>query len=201
MTQEQFFQLMRNPQNVADISTKELGQLVEQFPYSQPLRFIYLKQLKEQNSVHYNQQLKLTSIYSPDRSRLFNYVHEDAKVEMEILTDVLSTEEIKSEHENISSVVEPEIQKEEIVIAPPVSLDEEEFFTEEIINETSVQPEIKIEQEEIITSKLTGGAIIISSVRISGSTMEEILSDSDFISAIGRTSERVSISTFASSFT
>jgi len=143
MTQEQFFNLMRNPQSAGDISTKELVQLVEQFPYSTPLRFIYLKQLKEQNSVHYNQQLKLTSIYSPDRSRLFNYVHENARVEMEILSDVLPINEINSE---------PKIETKEIEIAPPVTVDEEEFFSEEVINETSVQPVLKVEQEEIIVS-------------------------------------------------
>ena len=74
---------------------------------------------------------------------------------MEILSDVLPMVEIKSESENISAIVEPEIRTEEIVIAPPVSLNEEEFFTEEVINETSVHSEIKVEQEKIIANTLT----------------------------------------------
>lgn len=163
MTQEQFFQLTRNPQSDVDISTKDLAQLVEQFPYSQPLRFIYLRKLKEQNSIHYNQQLKLTAIYSPDRSKLFSYVNENVETdhylsleneikEEELIADTSSEHEIKQEPQIIFEAVDineiEEKASEEVPIAPPVSLDEEEFFTEEIINETAVKPETEIKKEE-----------------------------------------------------
>ncbi len=181
MTQEQFFQITRNPNSHVEISTNDLAQLVEQFPYSQPLRFIYLRNLKEQNSVHYNQQLKLSAIYSPDRNKLFNYVNESDEAdqitsiqneiteEKELVAEVSSQSETEAE----PSIISEDTDKDEIVkekaeefsIDPPVSLDEEEFFTEEIINETSVKPEIEIKKEDVENKELSPQDIINQRLR------------------------------------
>ncbi len=181
MTQEQFFQLTRNPQSHVDISIKDLAQLVEQFPYSQPLRFIYLRKLKEQNSVHYNQQLKLSAIYSPDRSKLFNYVNEadeadhfnslqnEITEEKELVAEDSSQTEIKEEPAIISDAINNDEfvkeKSEEVSIDLSVSLDEEEFFTEEIINEASVKPEVEIKNEEIENKELSPQDIINQRLR------------------------------------
>ena len=181
MTQEQFFQITRNPNSHVEISTNDLAQLVEQFPYSQPLRFIYLRNLKEQNSVHYNQQLKLSAIYSPDRNKLFNYVNESDEADQitSIQNEITEEKELvaevstQSETEAEPSIISEDTDKDEIVkekaeefsIDPPVSLDEEEFFTEEIINETSVKPEIEIKKEDVENKELSPQDIINQRLR------------------------------------
>jgi len=39
------------------------------------LRYLYLRQLADQDSIHYPQQLKITAAFSPDRTRLFRLIH------------------------------------------------------------------------------------------------------------------------------
>ena len=75
MTKEQFLELVSHPELAVEQSAEALSSLVRQFPYCQPLRYLYLQQLADQNSVQYPQQLKLTSAYAPDRSRLFRLIH------------------------------------------------------------------------------------------------------------------------------
>jgi hypothetical protein len=73
MTREQFLELVKNP--AQPISTESIASLTGQFPYCQPLRYLYLKNLAETESVQYPQQLKITAAVSPDRTRLFRFIH------------------------------------------------------------------------------------------------------------------------------
>lgn len=75
MTREQFLDLVRHPENAASLSSDAVSSLVNQFPYCQPLRYLYLRQLADQDSIHYPQQLKITAAYAPDRTRLFRLIH------------------------------------------------------------------------------------------------------------------------------
>ncbi len=76
MTKEQFFELIRKPDEAKLLAPEAISSLLNQFPYCQPLRYLYLKQLRDQESVHYSQQLKITSAYAPDRRRLFQLIHQ-----------------------------------------------------------------------------------------------------------------------------
>lgn len=75
MTREQFLDFVRHPENVVSASADSIASLTGQFPYCQPLRFLYLKQLAGTDSVQYPQQLKITAALAPDRSRLFRLIH------------------------------------------------------------------------------------------------------------------------------
>lgn len=84
MTREQFLELVKNP--AQPISADSIASLAGQFPYCQPLRYLYLKKLAETESVQYPQQLKITAALSPDRTRLFRFIHpEPATVQAEDL--------------------------------------------------------------------------------------------------------------------
>src|SRR4051812_4744121 len=86
MTREQFLNLVRDPSSVSQLTDTSLTGLLEQFPYCQPLRMLQLRQLRDQNSVQYSQQLKIAAAYAPDRTRLFNLIHEKYKAERQINT-------------------------------------------------------------------------------------------------------------------
>ena len=75
MTREQFLDLVRHPELTATVSTDSIASLAGQFPYCQPLRYLYLKQLAVNDSVQYPQQLKVTASLAPDRTRLFRLIH------------------------------------------------------------------------------------------------------------------------------
>ncbi len=75
MTRDQFTIFLRNPETIAGYSTEELQQLVNDFPYCQPLRTLQLKQLKVNDSIQYSQRLKETAAYSPDRVKLYQLMN------------------------------------------------------------------------------------------------------------------------------
>ncbi|MGG5505550.1 MULTISPECIES: tetratricopeptide repeat protein [unclassified Myroides] len=55
----------------------ELKQLLEQYPYVQAIRSLYLKALYSNESTSYNQELKKTAAYTLDRDMLFNFIVSD----------------------------------------------------------------------------------------------------------------------------
>ena len=75
MTRDQFTIFLRNPETIASYPMEELQQLVNDFPYCQPLRTLQLKQLKINNSIQYSQRLKETAAYSPDRVKLYQLMN------------------------------------------------------------------------------------------------------------------------------
>ena len=75
MTKGQFIELVLEPGKASEYLPDEIGSLVEQFPYCQPLRFLQLRCFAGRQSIQYPAALKITSAYAPDRSRLFNLIH------------------------------------------------------------------------------------------------------------------------------
>ncbi|MEY8848110.1 hypothetical protein AB9K26_04810 [Psychroserpens sp. XS_ASV72] len=66
--------ILQNPQHITAEQTETLKQLVNEFPYAQSVRALYLKGLKNKESYKYNQELKTTAAYTTDRSILFDYI-------------------------------------------------------------------------------------------------------------------------------
>ena len=74
MKQEQFIRLTSGPFPTDDRLALQLQDVVEQFPYFQTARILYLKCLHEQKSLQYANQLKITSAYAGDRRKLKDYI-------------------------------------------------------------------------------------------------------------------------------
>jgi len=51
-----------------------LGEILNQYPYFQAARALHLKALKNLDSYHYNQALKVTAAHTADREILFQYI-------------------------------------------------------------------------------------------------------------------------------
>ena len=51
-----------------------LSSTINEYPYFQPLRALYLKGLKQKESYKYNNTLKITAAHTADRSVLFDYI-------------------------------------------------------------------------------------------------------------------------------
>jgi hypothetical protein len=69
-----FTNIIKNKTEIQHIETAELKAIVEEFPYFQTARALYLKGLKNQDSFKYNNELKVTAAYTTDRTVLFNYI-------------------------------------------------------------------------------------------------------------------------------
>jgi hypothetical protein len=74
MTNSEFSQLLEQPKYILESTTVELKAIIDEFPYFQSARALYLKGLKEQDSFKYNNTLKTTATYTSDRSVLFDFI-------------------------------------------------------------------------------------------------------------------------------
>lgn len=67
--------LLQHPDKiVSPMQTKQLEEVLEEFPYFQAARSLHLKGLKNLSSFKYNNALKVTAAYTADREVLFDFI-------------------------------------------------------------------------------------------------------------------------------
>ena len=103
--------------------TEQIASIVEEFPYFQAARALYLKGLKNQESFKYNKSLKTTAAYTCDRSVLFDFITSDSFVQNSV------AEQIKQNHEGLKTI--PILDFEDISIQSPNVKNTLEFENEE----------------------------------------------------------------------
>jgi len=74
MNTTDFTSLLQQPQTINAKQTNAVKAIVNEFPYFQSARAVYLKGLKNEDSFKYNQELKITAAYTTDRSILFDFI-------------------------------------------------------------------------------------------------------------------------------
>jgi hypothetical protein len=65
---------MSNPDVLTGGDGALLAELLKDFPYFQTAHLLYAKSLHNQNSIHYNNQLKITATYATDRKILYRLI-------------------------------------------------------------------------------------------------------------------------------
>lgn len=68
------YRLMENPALLTEETLPQLKQIVDEFPYFQIARMLYLKNLAVLNDIRFSVELKKMSIYVPDRRKLFTLI-------------------------------------------------------------------------------------------------------------------------------
>ncbi|WNH11130.1 hypothetical protein [Thalassobellus suaedae] len=115
MNQTDFTYILQHPQAIAHQQTDAIKSIIDEFPYFQSARAVYLKGLKNQSSFKYNQELKTTAAYTTDRSILFDYITSDEFVQNEI------SQFIKK---NTSHLKDIDVDIEDISINKSVTIDD-----------------------------------------------------------------------------
>ncbi len=77
MNVTEYTYLINKPDAVHSPQTEILEKIVQEFPYFQSARALYLKGLYNQNSFKYNYALKITAAHTTDRSVLFDFITSD----------------------------------------------------------------------------------------------------------------------------
>ena len=67
---------LRDPQKMDGNSHKELKALIDEYPYYQAPYLLLLKTLNQQKSILFNQELKNSALFIPDRRRLYLYIND-----------------------------------------------------------------------------------------------------------------------------
>ena len=125
MKRETFTNILENKPLISAEETLALKAVIEEFPYFQSARALYLKGLKNQDSFKYNNELKATAAYTADRTILFNYVtslEADLKNKEEILPQVIA----KISQEKLR---ERETDTEEMHLQKPLSFSTTESYS------------------------------------------------------------------------
>lgn len=74
MKQQELIVLLQEPGRITREQVADLSQVVQEYPYFQAGRALLLKGLKDQSSLHYNKELKVTAAHTGDRAVLFDYI-------------------------------------------------------------------------------------------------------------------------------
>lgn len=111
MKESEIIRLVKHPGAIGAEHLQELKECMEQFPYSQTFRFLYLKGLKNVGDLRYDLELRKASLYAVDRSSL----HQLILIEVEEPAPVPAPVQVE--------VVAP-ITEEPIVEAPKTQTDE-----------------------------------------------------------------------------
>jgi hypothetical protein len=74
MTVNELYKWVANPSALTKASLPELKQLVDEYPYFQAARMLYLKNLSVVEDIRFQKELKRMSVYLPDRKRLYQLI-------------------------------------------------------------------------------------------------------------------------------
>ena len=74
MKKNTFIDILELQHPIHQVETAELKVVINEFPYFQSARALYLKGLKNQDSFKYNNELKITAATTSDRAVLFNII-------------------------------------------------------------------------------------------------------------------------------
>ena len=74
MTKQDFIQYLSHPEKLNGHSIAALEKLVQEYPYFQMGRMLYLKNLHNNNSIDYDKNLHITSAYAPSGKVLYNLI-------------------------------------------------------------------------------------------------------------------------------
>lgn len=184
MNKNQFISYVENPDKLSVGDTTLLGELLINFPYFQTAHLLYAKGLHNQNSVHYNNQLKITAAYASDRRVLHKLITSKPGEDLElVLTPLPSTtpfvEEVKAPEVTIQPEVENTIIKERIAKTEDSEIMQsvKHTVTEEVAEHTIVPVISQIDPEQVPETKSPASEVTETAVikqAVINSVKEEI---------------------------
>ncbi|MEZ4795658.1 MAG: tetratricopeptide repeat protein [Flavobacteriaceae bacterium] len=116
MNATEFTYLLKHPANFSSEQISDVNSIINEFPYFQSARAMYLKGLKDKGSFKYNQELKTTAAYTTDRSILFDFITSEAFQQNEI------SEQIQQNAEYLKNIEVTDI--EDISVNKSVLIDD-----------------------------------------------------------------------------
>jgi hypothetical protein len=158
MNVKDFTYLLQKPnESISSEQTKQLEDVLSEFPYFQAARAVHLKGLKNLNSFKYNNSLKITAAYTTDRDILFDYITSKEFLQNSIADSIsgkttplveteIVSEEIISEEYKIDALIE----KSEDRPLPQTTEDADHILDPELFKskDPKIDAEIKKEKQE-----------------------------------------------------
>ena len=169
MVGSKFITILEKKQNIQQVETAELKNIIEEYPYFQAARSLYLKGLKNNDSFKYNTELKITASHTTDRTILFDYITstnfntQKQNIHQQISDKISERNEVEipAELDNNLSEKSTEVKKE-LGIGKPISFSSAEHHSfnewlqistkKPIIREVLEEAKKPIKKEELINT-------------------------------------------------
>ncbi|WP_298767131.1 hypothetical protein [uncultured Polaribacter sp.] len=136
MKLDRFTSLLENKVEIQQLETAELKSILEEYPYFQSARALYLKGLKTTDSFKYNNELKLTAAYTKDRSILFDFItstafHTKENIHQQISDKISNTEQTSKEKtvQKHSDKIDKVAVKETLEVGKPIAFSPQESYS------------------------------------------------------------------------
>ncbi len=165
MKYDDFKQLIKNPENISEKNQADFLEFSTKYPFFSLAKWMYLKSLHVSGSVYFEQELKKTALYAPDRRNLYYYIYPEIQDEKDQANhrndgtgsyfDMIGKLEEKGENNKttLSSLAEKLRAAREMLHAEP-----ENLTSESEISQTEEKPEklpvINFEEREAEAKKL-----------------------------------------------
>ena len=133
MNVAEFTYLLNKPEKVTDEDIDSIEKIIEEFPFFQPAKAVYLKALKNQDSFRYNAALKNTAAYTTDRSILFDLITSKSFAQNEIAKKITK---------QISEIYDIEVTAEEVIPEKNTTL--KEPTDDELVEVKNTKDEVSI---------------------------------------------------------
>ena len=142
----EYTSLINKPDAINDIQSIALEKVVQEFPFFQSARALYLKGLYNQNSFKYNYALKITAAHTTDRGVLFDF----------ITSDTFTAIQKSLYDDKMSELLDITVNEIEIVIKDESKSEQRNNKLEESIL-ISIKNATIITDDEIFITKEAGG--------------------------------------------
>ena len=108
MNVSDFLHILRKSNTIlSPKQTRELEDIISEYPYFQAARALHLKGLKNLDSYRYNNALKTTAAHTADRDVLFDYITTSAFVQNNIADSITGRSPKLEEKKTVSEEIEP----------------------------------------------------------------------------------------------
>jgi hypothetical protein len=119
---------MEAPDKLSGQDSAALSALIKDFPFFQTAHLLYAKSLHNQNSIHYNNQLKVTAAYATDRKILYKLITKKKEAQEISLTEERKSIEVPEPIREIKQELVPE----KIIVAENPVIEKQPLVKEEV---------------------------------------------------------------------
>ncbi|WP_420320423.1 hypothetical protein [Flagellimonas sp.] len=135
MNVSDFIQILQKSNTIlSPKQTRELEDIIEEYPYFQAARALHLKGLKNLDSYKYNNALKVTAAYTSDRDVLFDFITSQEFVQNNIADTIAGRVPKLQDKKAISEEIEPNPDAEVIIGESEEALPQNVQDAEQILN-------------------------------------------------------------------
>ena len=88
MNKQRFIEVLKNPALLNEKTLDPLKEILEEYPFFQAGRMLWIKNLHQLDHIRYNNELKFAAAHVSDRARLFELIHDTVFIEKEKVEEV-----------------------------------------------------------------------------------------------------------------